>query len=90
MQQEFLALDAERDRQSRNYGSTIFEHGMRWRHWQIKRKTRRIRYCHTTTANAPGCYLTFIETITGKRAKHETIWVHKTRREAKAYAYKQY
>ena len=87
---------AERDRKTKNYGSRIFEHGMRWRYWELKpagRKHKMVRFCYTTTANATGCYLTFTETITGKRkmtVKRERIFPHDTRREAKAWARREF
>jgi len=93
IQQTQLKIDAEDDRRKRNYSSAIFEHGMRWRYWELKHKNRRVRHCYTTTANALGCYLTFKEIIIGKRkmrVKRENIAPHETRREAKAWALRKY
>lgn len=89
-----MQQEAERDRANKKYSSTIFENGMRWRYWEIKPagvKNKRVRFCYTTTANAVRCYLTFVETTTGKRkikVKRERIQPHDTRREAKQWALK--
>ena len=94
--QNEMEEQAKRDRESNNYSSRIFEKGMRWRYWELKaagQRGKRTRFCYTTTANACGCFLTFTETVTGKRkirCKREKMAPHDTRREAKAWALRQF
>ena len=95
MEQIGLQADADADRRNKNYSSTIFENGMRWRYFEIRvpgsRPRKIVRYCYTTTRNCTGCFLSFTETITGTkkmRCQRSAVAPHDTRREARAWALK--
>lgn len=94
--QDDMKQQAARDKANKNYRSTIFEKGLRRRYWEVKpagSKQKIVRFAYTVTTNATGCYLSFTETITGSRKmklKRERIFPHDTRREAKAWALKEY
>jgi hypothetical protein len=84
-EQNMLQQEAARDRREKHYSSTVFEKGLRWRYWELKLKTRRIRFCYRTRPNCTGCYLTWVETITGRRSVKSQIRPHDKRWEAKEW-----
>jgi len=88
--QSVMQDEAERDKQNKVYSSVIFENGAHWRYWEMRLASRRVRYCYTTTPNCTGCFLTFIETIIGRKVKRSKIVPHATRRGAKAWTLKEY
>lgn len=78
------------EQEKQNPKSLHFPRGFRYRYWELKLKTRKRRFCHSTRPNAAGCFLTWVETIVGSKGEREDIQAHDLRHEAKAYALRQY
>lgn len=89
-EQENLKSQVEIDRREKRYSSTVFENGIGIRFWKLKHKSRTYMFCYTSKKNCVGCFLTWQSIQTGRTVKRSHIKPHDTRREAKAWAYKDF
>lgn len=89
-EQSRLRDQAEHDKAEKKYSSTVFENGMNIRYWTLKLKHRTLLFCYTGKANCTGCYLTWRSVQIGRTIKRSNVKPHDTRREAKAWAYRDY
>jgi hypothetical protein len=70
--------------------SKTFPRGFRYQYWRFKLKTRTRDFCYSTRPNANGCFCSWIETTAGRHVKRTDFQEHDLRKEASAFALRQF